>query len=42
MQVLPNKIEYLRAILSQDSIKADPTKIKGVINWPEPRDKREV
>jgi len=24
------KIEYLRVILSQDSVEADPTKIKGV------------
>jgi len=36
------KIEYLGVILSQDSIKADPTKIKGVADWPEPRDRREV
>jgi len=36
------KIEYLRIILSQDSIEADPTKTKGVADWPEPRDKREV
>jgi len=30
------KIEYLGVILSQDSVKADPTKIKGVTQWPEP------
>jgi len=36
------KIEYLRVILSQNSIEADPTKIKEVIDWPEPHDKREV
>jgi len=36
------KIEYLGVILSQDSVKADPTKIKEVAQWPEPQDKREV
>ena len=36
------KIKYLGVILSQDSIEADPTKIKGVAQWLEPRDKREV
>jgi len=30
------KIEYLGVILSQDSIEADPTKIKEVAQWPEP------
>ena len=29
------KIEYLEAILSQDSIETDPTKTKGVAQWPE-------
>jgi len=36
------KIEYLRVILSQDSIETDPIKTKGVVQWPEPRNKREV
>jgi len=36
------KIEYLGVILSQDSIEANPTKIKGVADWPEPHNKREV
>ena len=36
------KIEYLRVILSQDSIETDPIKTKGVAQWPEPRNKREV
>ena len=36
------KIEYLGVILLQDSIEMDPTKTKGVAQWPEPRDKREV
>ena len=35
------KIEYLRVILSQDSIETDPTKMKGVAQWPEPRETRE-
>jgi len=26
----------------QDSIEADPTKIKGITDWPEPHDRREV
>ena len=30
------KINYLGVILSQNSIEADPTKIKRVANWPEP------
>ena len=36
------KIEYLGVILLQDSVEADPTKIKGVAQWPEPQDKRKV
>jgi len=36
------KIEYLGVILSQDNVETDPTKTKGVAQWPEPRDKREV
>jgi len=36
------KIEYLGVILLQDSIEMDPTKMKGVAQWPEPQDKREV
>jgi len=36
------KIEYLGVILLQDNIEADPTKIKGVAQWLEPRDKRKV
>jgi len=30
------KIEYLGVILSQDSMEANPTKIKGVAQCPEP------
>ena len=36
------KVEYLGVILLQDSVKADPTKIKEVADWPEPHDRREV
>ena len=36
------KIEYLKVILSQDSVETDLTKTKGVAQWPEPQDKREV
>jgi len=36
------KVDYLGVILSQNSVEANPTKIKGVANWPEPRDRREV
>jgi len=36
------KIEYLGVILLQDTIETDPTKTKGVAQWLEPRDKREV
>jgi len=36
------KVDYLGVILSQNSIEADPTKIKGVADWLEPRDRREV
>jgi len=36
------KIEYLGVILLQDSIGTDPTKTKGVAQWPEPQDKREI
>ena len=36
------KVEYLGVILLQDSVEADPTKIKEVTNWPEPHDRREV
>ena len=36
------KIECLGVILLQDSVEADPTKIKGVAQWLEPQDKRKV
>jgi len=30
------RIEYIGVILLQDSVKMDPTKMKGVAQWPEP------
>jgi len=36
------KIDYLGIIISKDSIEVDPEKIKGVTDWPEPRDKCEI
>jgi len=36
------KIEYLGVILLKDTVETDPTKTKGVAQWLEPRDKREV
>jgi len=36
------KIEYLGVILLKDTVETDPTKTKGVAQWPEPRDKRKV
>jgi hypothetical protein len=30
------EIEYLGVIISHNSIKMDPVKIKGVMEWPEP------
>jgi len=36
------KVNYLGVILSQNSVEADPTKIKGVADWPELCDRREV
>ena len=36
------KIEYLGTIISKDRIEVDPAKIKGISDWPKPRDKHEV
>jgi len=36
------KIDYLGVIISQVSIGANPTKTKGVTDWPKPHNKREV
>ena len=36
------KIDYLDVIISKDSAEVDPTKIKGVTEWLEPKDKQEI
>jgi len=36
------KVDYLGVILSQNSVEANPTKIKGVADWPESHDRREI
>ena len=33
------KTDYLNVIISKDSVKVDPTKIKGISEQPEPKDK---
>ena len=33
------KIDYLDIIISRNSIEVNPTKIKGVTEWPKPKDK---
>ena len=36
------KIDYLGIIISKNSVEVDPIKIKGVAEWPEPKEKQEV
>jgi len=36
------EVEYLRVIISQDSVKMDPVKVAGVTEWPTPSNRREV
>jgi len=36
------KIDYLGIIISQDSVETNPTKVKGVADWPEPQNQKEV
>jgi len=36
------KIDYLGIIISQDSVETSPTKVKGVADWPEPQNQKEV
>jgi len=36
------KVEYLRVIISQNSIKMDPVKVAGVTEWPTPSNRKEV
>src|SRR6204780_2334157 len=35
-------MEYLRVIISHNSISMDPVKVAGVAKWPEPTNKKEV
>ena len=35
-------VEYLRVIISHNSVSMDPVKITGVQEWPEPTNKKEV
>ena len=35
-------VEYLRVVISHDSVKMDPTKVAGVSEWPTPSNKKEV
>ena len=35
-------VEYLRVVVSQDSVKMDPAKVAGVAEWPTPSNKKEV
>jgi len=36
------EVEYLRVIISQNSIKMDPVKVAGVTEWPIPSNRKEV
>ena len=36
------KVEYLGFIVSKDGVSIDPTKIEAVLNWPLPRNVKEV
>ncbi|KAG5717393.1 hypothetical protein E4T56_gene7671 [Termitomyces sp. T112] len=36
------KVEYLDLIISHGMAKMDPIKVAGVVEWPEPRNKKEV
>src|ERR1700689_983646 len=35
-------VEYLRVIISHNSVSMDPVKVAGVAKWPEPTNKKEV
>ena len=35
-------IEYLGVVISHDSVKMDPAKVAGVLEWPTPSNKKEV
>jgi len=36
------EVEYLGVIISQNSVKMDPVKVAGVMEWPTPSNKKEV
>jgi hypothetical protein len=36
------RIEYLGLIISENHIEMDPVKVAGVVEWPQPKNKREV
>jgi len=36
------KIDYLSIVISEGSVEINPTKIKGILEWPKPKDKWEV
>jgi len=36
------EVEYLRVIISQNSVKMDPVKVAGVMEWPIPSNRKEV
>ena len=36
------KVEYLRVIISYNSVEVDPVKVAGVAEWPAPNNKKEV
>ena len=36
------EIEYLRVVISENSVRMDPVKVSGVSEWPVPSSKKEV
>jgi len=36
------EVEYLRVIISQNSVKMDPVRVPGVTEWPTPSNRKEV
>ena len=36
------EVEYLGVIISEDSVRMDPVKVKGIMDWPEPTTVKEV
>ena len=37
-----SSVEYLRVVISHNSVKMDPAKVAGVSEWPTPTTKKEV